>query len=222
MDDFNKRHEKQFRLRKAIGLVTTLVGKRQCVLVSLSVYVFAACVFPSLSFHDAFFVLTWSSFQMAEFQDEAWHDSGTEPAKEDKPTTADLFFALRRQELAIIPRILKAFPEMWKAQDDDGHTILHWVALFGHLPLTQQCIEFGVKVDVEATGTKQTALMWACLKGHIHVAQAWKWVSVHTDASRDALSRQTDAGLMVALPQGINCRRREHRTPGCCEQQCCD
>lgn len=105
-------------------------------------------------------------------KDEAWHDSGTEPAKEDKPTAADLFFALRRQELEIIPRILKAFPEMWNAQDDDGHTILHWVALFGHLPLTQQCIEFGVKVDVEATGTKQTALMWACLKGHVHVAQA--------------------------------------------------
>jgi ankyrin repeat protein len=88
----------------------------------------------------------------------------------DEPTSADIFTLARQQNFSLARQLLEAFPHLWNARDDEGHTYLHWAALVGNQEFMQLALAKGLEVDALANN-KQTPLMWAALRGYTGAAR---------------------------------------------------
>eukprot|EP00418_Pyrodinium_bahamense_P082143 CAMPEP_0179051544 /NCGR_PEP_ID=MMETSP0796-20121207/21300_1 /TAXON_ID=73915 /ORGANISM="Pyrodinium bahamense, Strain pbaha01" /LENGTH=586 /DNA_ID=CAMNT_0020748089 /DNA_START=66 /DNA_END=1826 /DNA_ORIENTATION=+ len=91
-------------------------------------------------------------------------------AEDNTPTYKDIFLLARQQNFPAALKLLEAYPHFWTARDDEGHSLLHWGALVGSRDFCKAVLANGVEVDAQAEN-KQTPLMWAVLRGHLHVAR---------------------------------------------------
>lgn len=66
-------------------------------------------------------------------------------------------------------RKLSKEPELWTAEEEGGHSLLHWAALFGNVAFLREALKH-IQVDARAHN-KQTPLMWAMTRGHVQVAK---------------------------------------------------
>lgn len=86
------------------------------------------------------------------------------------PSEAEVFLQARQQNFAEVSRLVQLCPQHWRAQDEEGHYLLHWAALVGNTEFAAAAMEHGCPVDCRAKNL-QTPLMWAALRGHIPVAR---------------------------------------------------
>lgn len=89
---------------------------------------------------------------------------------EAMPSSAEVFLLARQQNFGEMLKLLELCPQHWTAQDDDGHSLLHWSSLVGNTEIAKLVVEKGCPVDIRASN-KQTPLMWASLRGHVPVAR---------------------------------------------------
>lgn len=93
------------------------------------------------------------------------------PAQQDNtPKSSDLFMLARQQNFSVASKLLSAYPQLWAARDEDGHSLLHWAALVGNNEFVTAALANGIAVDSLATNL-QSPLMWAVLRGHTTTAR---------------------------------------------------
>jgi len=92
------------------------------------------------------------------------------PAQDMAPKSSDIFMLARQQNFTVATKLLEAYPSLWSARDEDGHSLLHWAALVGNKDFVTLALSRGIPVDACASNL-QTPLMWAVLRGHTATAR---------------------------------------------------
>jgi len=101
-------------------------------------------------------------------------DEAKQPGREEVCLKeSDLFALARQQNFQTLRSLLEGSlsnMHLWRSNDDEGHSLLHWAALVGCTDFAKLCLERDVPVDTIANN-KQTPLMWAVLRGHVTTAR---------------------------------------------------
>lgn len=92
-----------------------------------------------------------------------------ESCEEEAPSVA-AFRLVGRNSFEEARCLLEASPELWHEQDCEGHTLLHWGALAGHVAFVSHAVAAGARVDALALNG-QTPLMWAVIRGQLAAAK---------------------------------------------------
>lgn len=98
-------------------------------------------------------------------------DAAAAEGEAEVPKAEDIFLLARQQNFQVCLKLLEAYPQLWLARDNEGHSLLHWGALVGNKEFCTTALSKGLPVDAQAQN-KQTPLMWAVLRGHVSVARA--------------------------------------------------
>eukprot|EP00929_Paragymnodinium_shiwhaense_P034330 TRINITY_DN18703_c0_g1_i1.p1 TRINITY_DN18703_c0_g1~~TRINITY_DN18703_c0_g1_i1.p1 ORF type:complete len:615 (+),score=115.78 TRINITY_DN18703_c0_g1_i1:87-1931(+) len=101
------------------------------------------------------------------------HNDAPEEASQEEqkaPNIEQVFTLARQQNFTLATKLLDSYGLDWKAEDEDGHTFLHWAALVGNTDFCKVALEKGIPVDALAHN-KQTPLMWAVLRGQMGTAR---------------------------------------------------
>lgn len=87
-----------------------------------------------------------------------------------------VFTAARCGEFSEVVSLLKENPDKWPSilsyRDSDGHSLLHWAALFNSTDfVSESYLQATNKADWVSCRSRngQTPIMWACIKGHLEV-----------------------------------------------------
>jgi len=116
---------------------------------------------------------------------------GAETAADEPPAPVDpaarVLLLVREYKLEEALEVLRSDPQLWRAADDEGHTLMHWAALsggFAGVEFLSKGLAAGCAVDAAAQNG-QTPLMWAVIRGHVKAAK------VLLDARADPLARDS-------------------------------
>eukprot|EP00930_Biecheleria_cincta_P052021 TRINITY_DN3723_c0_g2_i2.p1 TRINITY_DN3723_c0_g2~~TRINITY_DN3723_c0_g2_i2.p1 ORF type:complete len:569 (-),score=96.13 TRINITY_DN3723_c0_g2_i2:66-1682(-) len=85
------------------------------------------------------------------------------------PTEVQIFQTIREGRHQEVLELVQDRPSLWNEAEQDGkHTLLHWAALAGNIPLVEHAISSSAEVNL-ASENGQTPLMWAMIKGRVEV-----------------------------------------------------